>query len=112
MFKKYAGGLVAALGVVGVIGGYIMMAMTAMTFMALFLAKIIGIFTGPWFALTKISVFITPIFMFVGGLILFSLSGITTLIGTSVYEKEDIKQKKEKKLKDTIEVEVTNEEKH
>jgi hypothetical protein len=108
MFKKYTGGIMATIGAIGAIAGYISMALTAITFIGLFLTKLIGIFDGPWFALTQVSVIVTPMYLFIGGLFFMLLSGLIAAIGAHVYDKEKRKEKFEK----YIDTEVHNEKEH
>jgi uncharacterized membrane protein (DUF485 family) len=110
--KKMIAGIIAALGVIGTIGGYIAMALTAITFVSLFIMKLIGIFKGPWFAISVVSVFITPLYLFFGGLLFMMISFVTTAISAGIYDKEVLKLKKEKKYKSTIDTEVIDEEKY
>jgi hypothetical protein len=104
MIKKYVGGISTFLGVIGTIGGYIAMALTTITFVVLFITKLIGIFEGPWFALTEVSVIITPLYLFFGGLISFLVSALTAAVGSDIYTREKNLEKKRKKYIDTEEI--------
>ena len=58
------------LGAVGALGGLVSTYISPITFVGLVIFKIAGIANIPWVAFTEASVIITPIYMFVFGLLL------------------------------------------
>ncbi len=57
--------------ILSLIGGNILVGITGPTFLALLVLKLFEIGQISWFAFTSISVFVTPVYMFVGGVLIF-----------------------------------------
>lgn len=84
--KKIILAIIAGFGIIGMSIGYIMVPTSAFLFVGLLLAKLIGLGDIQWFALTSVSVFITPIYAILLGIIGFIISMLVTALAVDEIE--------------------------